>query len=163
MDFPLAIFLPHALVARQAGLLPGRELVGAGGSDTEQLFSLEMPGPEENGQCGGGSIQGKFTAWCHLQLLQGSKLWGNLLSQEITTPLFVTSQAPRDLPGISGPHTSGQQAVPCSIPDALLQGYKHRQHFPKLLLWSSTFSLCSKRSTGSHNLGLFPESPGSSL
>lgn len=47
MDFPLAIFLPHALVAWQAGLLPGRELVCAGGSNTEELVSLEMPIPRK--------------------------------------------------------------------------------------------------------------------
>lgn len=47
MDFPLAIFLPHALIAGQAGLLPGRELVRAGGSDTEELVSLEMPIPRK--------------------------------------------------------------------------------------------------------------------
>lgn len=75
MDFPLAIFLPHALIARQAGLLPGRQLVGTGGSNTEQLVSLEMSSPEKRGQHSGGSLQGKFTAWCHLRLLQGSKLW----------------------------------------------------------------------------------------
>lgn len=40
MDFPLAIFLPHALIAGQAGLLPGWEPVRAGGSDIEELVSL---------------------------------------------------------------------------------------------------------------------------
>lgn len=75
MDFPLAIFLPHALIAWQAGLLPGGELVAAGRSDAEQLVSLEMPSPEEKGQRGSGSLRWKFTAWCHLKLLQGSKLW----------------------------------------------------------------------------------------
>lgn len=43
VDLPLAIFLPHALVAGQAGLLPVRDLVRAGGPDTEQLVPLEMP------------------------------------------------------------------------------------------------------------------------
>ena len=75
MDLPLAILLPHALVAWQAGLLPGGELVAAGGPDAEQLVSLEMPSPEEKGQRGGSSLRWKLTAWCHRKLLQGSKVW----------------------------------------------------------------------------------------
>lgn len=47
MDFSLAILLPHALVAGQAGLLPGLEPVCAGGSHTEELISLEMPIPRK--------------------------------------------------------------------------------------------------------------------
>lgn len=141
MDFPLAIFLPHALIAWQAGLLPGRELVAAGGSDAEELISLEMPGPEEKGQCGGGFLHWKFMAWCHLELLQGSKLWVPFLERwerkrslpggNYTMTCFARSQVLRDLPGTSRPNTSGHCGVLCSIPT------------PRFLHTGSTSQSCS--------------------
>lgn len=78
MDFPLAIFLPHALVAGQAGLLPGRELVAAGGSNAEELVSLEMPTPEEKGQHGGGSLRLEVHGLVPPQVTSGFEVVGAL-------------------------------------------------------------------------------------
>lgn len=52
MDLPLPILLPHALIAGQAGLLPGGQLVTAGRRDAEQLLCLEMANPETSAQQG---------------------------------------------------------------------------------------------------------------
>lgn len=51
VDLSLAIFLAHTLIAGQAWLVPGRELVAAGGSHAEQLIALETPEEIERSHC----------------------------------------------------------------------------------------------------------------
>lgn len=83
MDLPLAIFLPHTLIAGQARLLPGRELVAAGRSDTEELVSLQAPSPEDKGQRGSGP-------WLDI---------GGLVPPQVTSGFKVVGALPQTLRG----------------------------------------------------------------
>lgn len=148
MDFPLAVFLPHALVARQAGLLPGRQLVAAGGPDAEGLVSLGMPSPERD-VSPAAALRWKFTAWCHLRVLPARSCGCHSSTSGRGNP--------RGLPG--GNYTTATQRrcalqdprlqeivakhlratwKPCGIPSPPLWDLTYRQHFPELLLLPHT-------------------------